>query len=95
MSEEREMETNDEIRNEDYANDDEIEMERNENKEIEDLRKTVDEMNGKLNSIFDSISMFVDSGAVIRENDFMNENITKGDDLGVDFQTIEELDWSL
>lgn len=95
MSEEREMETKDEIRDEDYVNDDEIEMERNENKEIEDLRKTVDEMNGKLNSIFDSISMFVDSGAVIRENDFMNDNITKGDDLGVDFQTIEELDWSL
>lgn len=95
MSEEREMETKDEIRDEDYANDDEIEMERSESKEIEDLRKTVDEMNGKLNSIFDSISMFVDSGAVIRENDFMNENITKGDDLGVDFQTIEELDWSL
>lgn len=85
---EREEETVDEIRDEDYANDDEIEMSR----AIEDK---LDKVMGKLDSIFDTISMFVDSGAVIREanpNDVITET---DDDFAEDFMTIEELDWSL
>lgn len=84
----REEETVDEIRDEDYVNDDEIEMDRS----IEDK---LDKVMGKLDSIFDTISMFVDSGAVIREanpNDVVTES---DDDFAEEFMTIDELDWSI
>lgn len=81
----REEETKDEIRDEDYANDDEIEMD----KSLEDkLNKVL----GKLDSLYDTIAMFVDSGAVIREA--TPDDITE-DDFAEDFTTIDELDLSL
>lgn len=84
----REEETVDEIRDEDYANDDEIEMDRS----IEDK---LDKVMGKLDSIFDTISMFVDSGAVIREAN-PNDVVTEADDdFAEEFLTIDELDLSL
>jgi len=82
----REEETKDEIRDEDYANDDEIEMDRS-------MEKRLDGIEAKLDSIFDTISMFVDSGAVIREP-IPNDEITD-DDFAEDFLTIDELDFSL
>ena len=82
----REEETSDEIRDEDYVNDDEIEMDRS-------MEKRLDGIEAKLDSIFDTISMFVDSGAVIREND--PEITAGGDDFAEDFMTIDELDFSL
>lgn len=85
--ENREEETTDEIRDEVYVNDDEIEM----------LRKIEDRMDGfesKLSSIFDTISMFVDSGMVIREANPLDSDITE-DDFASDFMSIDDLDFSI
>lgn len=81
----REEETVDEIRDEDYANDDEIEMDRS-------LEDKLDKVLGKLDSLYDTIAMFVDSGAVIRE---ANPNDVTEDDFAEDFVPIDELDFSL
>ena len=84
----REEETSDEIRDEDYANDDEIEMDR-------DVEKRLEKIEGKLDSMFDTISMFVDSGMVIREAYPLDSAITEGDDFAQDFMSIDDLDFSI
>lgn len=84
----REEETRDEIRDEDYANDDEIEMDR----KIEDR---LDAIEAKIGSIFDTVSMFVDSGMVIREANPFDSNITEGEDFAQDFMSIDDLDFSI
>lgn len=81
----REEETKDEIRDEDYVNDDEIEMDRR----IEDI---LDRIEGKLNAVSDTLAMFVDSGAIIRENTV--DEITD-DDFAEDFVDIGDLDFSI
>ena len=85
----REEETRDEIRDEDYVNDDEVEMDR----AIEDK---LDKVLGKLDSMYDTISMFVDSGMVIREANPLDDagEITE-DDFASDFMSIDELDFSI
>lgn len=86
---EREEETVDEIRDEDYANDDEIEMDR----AIEDK---LDKVLGKLDSMYDTISMFVDSGMTIREPNPLDEGeITDGEDFASEFVGIDDLDFSI
>ena len=85
----REEETRDEIRDEDYVNDDEIEMDRS-------IEKRLDAIEAKLGSIFDTVSMFVDSGMVIREaNPFDEGDITEGEDFASDYMSIDELDFSI
>lgn len=84
----REEETRDEIRDEDYANDDEIEMDR-------EVEKRLEKIEGKLDSMFDTISMFVDSGMVIREANPLDSAITEGDDFAQDFMSIDDLDFSI
>lgn len=81
---EREEETSDEIRDNDYANDDEIEMDRG-------IEKRLEEMSAKLDSIFDSISMFVQNGAVIREDDVE----VVDEDFGEEWTPLEDLDFSI
>ena len=86
---EREEETVDEIRDEDCANDDEIEMDR----AIEDK---LDKVLGKLDSVYDTISMFVDSGMTIREPNPLDEGeITDGEDFASEFVGIDDLDFSI
>ena len=85
----REEETRDEIRDEDYVNDDEVEMDRS----IEDK---LDKVLGKLDSMYDTISMFVDSGMVIREaNPLDGAGEITEDDFASDFMSIDELDFSI
>ena len=85
----REEETRDEIRDEDYVNDDEVEMDR----AIEDK---LDKVLGKLDSMYDTISMFVDSGMVIREaNPLDGAGEITEDDFASDFMSIDELDFSI
>lgn len=88
-NDEREEEIKDEIRDEDYANDDEIEMDRS-------IEKKLDALMGKLDSISDTIAMFVDSGMVIREANPLDvdEDITEEDFAG-DFKSIDDLDFSI
>lgn len=87
-SDNREEETKDEIRDEDYSNDDEIEMDRA-------LEEKMDKVMGKLDSIYDTISMFVDSGMVIREANPLDSDITEGEDFAQDFKSIDDLDFSI
>ena len=85
----REEETRDEIRDEYYVNDDEIEMDRS-------IEEKLDKVLDKLDSMYDTISMFVDSGMVIREaNPLESNDITEGDDFAADFMTIDDLDFTL
>ena len=85
----REEETRDEIRDEDYVNDDEIEMDRV-------IEEKLDKVLGKLDSMYDTISMFVDSGMVIREANPLDESaITEGEDFASDYMSIDELDFSI
>lgn len=85
----REEETSDEIRDNDYANDDEIEMDKK-------IEGRLDAIDAKLGSIFDTVSMFVDSGMVIREaNPFDGSEITEGEDFAQDFKSIDDLDFSI
>ena len=86
---EREEETVDEIRDEDYVNDDEIEMDRA-------IEEKLDKIMGKLDSVFDTISMFVDSGMTIREPNPLDEGeITEGEDFASEFVGIDDLDFSI
>ena len=86
---EREEETVDEIRDEDYVNDDEIEMDRT-------IEEKLDKIMGKLDSVFDTISMFVDSGMTIREPNPLDEGeITEGEDFASEFVGIDDLDFSI
>ena len=85
----REEETRDEIRDEDYVNDDEIEMDRA-------IEEKLDKIMGKLDSVFDTISMFVDSGMTIRESNPLDEGeITEGEDFASEFVGIDDLDFSI
>ena len=81
---EREEETSDEIRDEDYRENDMIEMLRN-------LESKIDSFMMRFDSIEDTLSMFVQSGATIRE-DFDEETRDEFED---DFVSIDELDLSL
>ena len=83
----REEETKDEIRDEDYANDDEIESDRS-------MEKKLDKIEAMLSTIKDTLSIFVDSGAIIREN-VNDETSVTDDDFAEDFVEIEDLDLSL
>lgn len=87
----REEETKDEIRDEDYVNDDEIEMDRSIEKRLDSFEEKI---MGKLDSIYDSISLFVDSGAVIREAN-PNDIAEAEDDFADEFLTIDDLDFSI
>lgn len=85
----REEETRDEIRDEDYANDDEIEMD-------SAIEEKLDKVLGKLDSMYDTISMFVDSGMVIREaNPLEGAGDITEEDFASDFMSIEDLDFSI
>ena len=84
----REEETSDEIRDEVYVNDDEVEM-------LKKIENRLDEFEGKLGSIFDTISMFVDSGMIIREANPLDSDITEGEDFAQDFMSIDDLDFSI
>lgn len=81
---EREEETKDEIRDEVYVNDDEIEMLRSMEKRFDVLEEKIDNM----------ISMYVDSGAIIRDsiNDVSEKERESYDD---DFINIDEMDLKL
>lgn len=83
----REEETKDEIRDEDYANDDEIESDRS-------MEKKLDKIEAMLSTIKDTLSIFVDSGAIIREN-VNDETSATEDDFAEDFVEIDDLDLSL
>lgn len=86
-NDDREEETKDEIRDEDYANDDEIEMD-------DSMERRLEKIEGMLTSIKDTLSLFVDSGAIIREN-VSDEGEISEDDFAEDFIDIDELDLSL
>ena len=84
----REEETRDEIRDEVYVNDDEVEM-------LRKIENRLDGFEAKLGSIFDTVSMFVDSGMVIREANPLESDITEGEDFASDFMSIDDLDFSI
>lgn len=85
----REEETRDEIRDEDYANDDEIEMDRS-------IEEKLNKVMGKLDSLYDTVAMFVDSGMVIREaNPLDGAGEITEDDFASDFMSIDDLDFSI
>ena len=78
----REEETKDEIRDEDYVNDDEIEM-------LHSIEKRFNTLEEKLDN---AISMMVDSGAMVQDViDEPNDN----EDYEEDFINIDELDLAL
>lgn len=83
----REEETSNEIRDEDYVNDDEIEVDRS-------MEKRLEKIEGMLTSIKDTLTLFVDSGAIIRENVPDEGEITE-EDFASDFVDIDELDLSI
>lgn len=80
----REEETKDEIRDEDYRENDMLEMLRTLKAEFESLRNDI-------NGVKQGISEFVDNGAVIRED----EDISDTDDFADDFTEIEDMDLSI
>ena len=85
----REEETRDEIRDEDYVNDDEVEMDRS-------IEEKLEKVMGKLDSLYDTVAMFVDSGMVIREaNPLDGAGEITEDDFASDFMSIDELDFSI
>ena len=81
---EREEETVDEIRNNDYVNDDEIEM-------LRSIEKKFNSLEEKLDNV---ISMFVDSGAIVQDSidDISEPEIEDYED---DFINIDEMDLTL
>lgn len=80
----REEETRDEIRDNDYVNDDEIEM-------LRSIEKRFDALDEKINNV---LSMIVDSGAIIQDSvDDISEAERKGYDE--DFINIDEMDLTL
>ena len=80
----REDETKDEIRGEDYREDDMIEMLRGMKEELQKLHE-------ENVSIKEAIAAFVDNGAIIRETD----DISDTDDFADDFVEIEDMDLSI
>lgn len=83
-SDNREEETSDEIRDEDYREDDMIEM-------LRSIEDKIGEFTKRFDAIEDTISLFVQSGATIRE-DFDEET---RDDFEEDFVSIDDLDLTL
>ena len=82
----REEETVDEIRDNDYANDDVIEM-------LRKIEERLNSFDAKFDAIMGAISMFVDGGAIINEN-VETGDITE-DDFAEEFLDIEDLDFSI
>lgn len=87
----REEETGDEIRDNDYVNDDEIEM-------LRKIEERLNEFDDKFNSISEKmenvLSMIVDSGAIIQDSvDDVSEIERKAYDE--DFINIDAMDLSL
>ncbi len=80
----REEETKDEIRDEDYCEDDMLEM-------MRDFKGELSEIRDALANVKSAISAFVDNGAIIRESDDSNDV----DDFADDFVEIEDMDLSL
>ena len=80
----REEETKDEIRDEDYREDDMLEM-------MRDFKDELSEIRDALANVKSAISAFVDNGAIIRESDDSNDV----DDFADDFVEIEDMDLSL
>ena len=80
----REEETKDEIRDETYREDDTIEM-------LRSLKEEMARFGKRFDTIEDTMSMFVQSGATIRED--IAE--TFEDDYKEDFVEIEDLDLSI
>ena len=80
----REEETKDEIRDEDYVNDDEIEM----------LRKIEERFSSLEEKLDNAISMMVDSGAIIQDS--IDPVIEEGaEDYDDDFINIDKMDLAL
>lgn len=80
----REEETSDEIRDNDYVNDDEIEM-------LRKLEKQINMLSDKVDSV---LSMQVDSGAIVQDSvDEISESEKAG--YADDFINIDEMDLSL
>lgn len=80
----REEETRDEIRDNDYVNDDEVEM-------LRTIEERFKELDAKLDKISDAISLFVQNGATITDiSDDEDE-----EDYTDDFIGIDDLDLSL
>lgn len=80
----REEETENEIRDEDYREDDIIEM-------LRELKENFISLRNDIDSVKESVSAFVDNGAVIRED----EDISDTDDFADDFVEIEDMDLSV
>jgi hypothetical protein len=83
-NDEREEETKDEIRDEDYREDDMIEI-------LRGIRDELDNLKAQNAALKESIAAFVDNGAVIRESDDSSDT----DDFADDFVQIEDMDLSL
>lgn len=79
-----EEETSDEIRDETYREDDTIEM-------LRSIEDKISEFSKRFDAIEDTVSMFVQSGATIRED--LDE--TYKEDFEEDFVSIDDLDLSL
>lgn len=79
----REEETKDEIRDNDYVNDDEVEILRN-------IEKRFNEMNEKLDNV---VAMIVDAGAIVQETN--DSDTIDEDEYDKDFINLDELDLSL
>ena len=80
----REEETKDEIRDEDYVNDDEIEM-------LRSIESRFTALEDKLDNV---LSMMVDSGAIIQDSvDTISEE--EKEDYRDDFINIDDMDLSL
>lgn len=81
----REEETSDEIRDEVYSNDDEIEMLRSIEKRFNVLEEKIDNM----------ISMYVDSGAIVQDSVEDDISEQERDNYDDDFINIDDMDLSL
>ena len=74
----REEETRDEIRDNDYVNDDEVEM-------LRSIEERFNGLDAKLDMISDAISLFVQNGATITDvDDSENESDYEDDFIGID-----------
>lgn len=80
----REEETRDEIRDNDYVNDDEVEM-------LRSIEERFNGLDAKLDMISDAISLFVQNGATITEIDDSEDE----SDYEDDFIDIDDLDLTL
>ena len=81
----REEETKDEIRDEDYRQDDTIEM-------LRGLKEEINELRASMNSMKDSMAIFIENGGTVREID---EEETEIDNPYEKWVAIEDMDFSL